>query len=123
MLLKNKVAVIHGAAGAIGSAVARAFGREGARLFLGGRTLARVEEVAREIVAGGGKAEASQVDALDGDAVEAYTSNAIARAGHIDIVFNAIGFQAIQGTPLIDLDSDDFIAPIVTGTTSQFLTS
>jgi NAD(P)-dependent dehydrogenase (short-subunit alcohol dehydrogenase family) len=77
----------------------------------------------RESVAGGGEAEASQVDARDGDAVEAYTSNAIERAEHIGIVFNAIGLQAIQGTPLLDLDSDDFIALIVTWTTSQFLTS
>jgi NAD(P)-dependent dehydrogenase (short-subunit alcohol dehydrogenase family) len=37
MMLKNKVAVIYGAGGAVGSAVARAFAREGAKLFLTGR--------------------------------------------------------------------------------------
>jgi NAD(P)-dependent dehydrogenase (short-subunit alcohol dehydrogenase family) len=41
MLLQDKVAIIYGAGGAIGSAVARAFGAEGARVFLSGRTLGR----------------------------------------------------------------------------------
>jgi NADP-dependent 3-hydroxy acid dehydrogenase YdfG len=46
MLLKDKVAVIYGAGGAIGGAVARAFASEGANLFLTGRQLAPVEAVA-----------------------------------------------------------------------------
>jgi hypothetical protein len=76
------------------------------------------------VVATGGKAEAAQVDALDGDAVETYTANTAAKAGRIDdVVFNAVGFQAVQGIPLIDLDREDFIAPIVTWTRTQFLTS
>ncbi len=62
MLLEGKNAVIYGAAGAIGSAVARTFAREGARLFLAGRTLARVKTVADEI---GSRAAAAQVDAND----------------------------------------------------------
>jgi 3-oxoacyl-[acyl-carrier protein] reductase len=123
MLLKDKVAVIHGAGGAIGSAVARTFAREGARLFLGGRHVARVEQVAEDIVANGGRAEASQVDALNGEAVEKYTASTVAKAGRIDVVFNAIGFGAVQGVSLIDLDRDDFVAPIAMWTTAQFLTS
>ena len=46
MLLKNKNAVIYGGGGAIGGAVARVFAREGARVFLAGRTLQSLEEVA-----------------------------------------------------------------------------
>ena len=65
MLLENKNAVIYGAGGAVGGAVARAFAREGARLFLVGRRRAPVEAVAREIVSAGGFAEAADVDALD----------------------------------------------------------
>jgi NADP-dependent 3-hydroxy acid dehydrogenase YdfG len=45
MLLEDKNAVIYGAGGAIGSAVGRAFAREGATVFLAGRTLTRLEEV------------------------------------------------------------------------------
>jgi NADP-dependent 3-hydroxy acid dehydrogenase YdfG len=53
-MLTNKVAVIYGAGGGIGGAVARAFAREGARLFLTGRRYTPVESVAKEIVAAGG---------------------------------------------------------------------
>ena len=46
MLLEGKNAVIYGVGGAIGGAVARAFAREGVKVFLAGRTLAKVEAVA-----------------------------------------------------------------------------
>ena len=46
MLLENKNAVIYGGGGSIGGAVARAFAREGARVFLADRTLATLDEVA-----------------------------------------------------------------------------
>jgi 3-oxoacyl-[acyl-carrier protein] reductase len=123
MLLKGKVAIIHGAGGAIGGAVARAFGREGARLFLSGRTLGPVEAVAREIAAAGGTAEAAPVDALDEDAVERRTAAVADTGGRIDVVLNAMGFAAVQGVPLIELKRDDFAAPIATWTTTQFLTA
>jgi NADP-dependent 3-hydroxy acid dehydrogenase YdfG len=65
MLLENKIAVIYGAGGAIGGAVARAFAREGARLFLTGRHLAPVEIAAKEVASAGGSAQAAEVDSLD----------------------------------------------------------
>lgn len=64
MMLKNKVAVVYGAGGAIGGAVARAFASEGAKLFVTGRLRAPVEVVAKEIVSAGGSAEAAEVDTL-----------------------------------------------------------
>jgi 3-oxoacyl-[acyl-carrier protein] reductase len=70
MLLENKNAVIYGAGGAIGSAVAHAFAREGARVFLAGRTLESFEEVAEGIRSAGGVAETAQVDAIDETAVD-----------------------------------------------------
>jgi NADP-dependent 3-hydroxy acid dehydrogenase YdfG len=70
MLLENKNAVIYGAGGAIGGATARAFAREGARVFLTGHHRAAVESVAQEISAADGVAEAAEVDALDEKAVE-----------------------------------------------------
>src|SRR4029453_15939220 len=72
MLLEHKVAVIYGAGGPIGGAVARAFAREGARVFLAGRTKAKLEDVADAIRARGGAAETAVVDALDERAVEGY---------------------------------------------------
>lgn len=123
MLLNNKIAVIYGAGGAIGGAVARTFAREGAKVFLSGRNAEPVEAVARDIVAGGGEAEVEIVDALDEDVIERYTADVAREAGRIDVIFNAIGFRVLQGVPLVDLKRDDFISPIVTWTTTQFLTS
>lgn len=123
MILKEKVAIVHGASGAIGGAVSRALARAGARLFLGGRNPASVEAVAKDIVASGGEARAAAVDALDEDQVNHHAATVASSAGHIDIVLNAIGFPVVQGVPLLDLRRDDFIAPIATWTMAQFLTA
>ncbi len=123
MLRQDKVAVVYGAGGAVGGAVARAFGAEGARVFLSGRNLAPVEAVAREIAAAGGSAEAAQVDALDEAAVDRYTDQVAEQAGGIDVSLNAIGVHAVQGTPLTELALGDFAYPINTWTSSQFLTA
>ena len=68
MLLKKKNAVIYGAGGAVGGAVARTFAREGANVFLAGRRLEPIDTVAKEIAADGGVVEIAQVDALDENA-------------------------------------------------------
>lgn len=125
MMLEDKVAVIYGAAGAIGGAVARAFAREGARLFLTGRTREPVEAVAREINAAGGSAEAAQVDALDEAAIDAHLQGVIERTGRVDISFNAIGLNepGLLGVPLVELDAERFSRPVTAYATSYFLTA
>ena len=123
MLLENKTAVIYGGAGAIGSAVARAFAREGARVFLAGRTPAKLDDVAEEIRSAGGTAETAEVDALDGRAVDAYVDAVAAQSGGLDISFNLISVNDVQGTPLAEMDIDDFVAPIDTAVRSTFLTA
>ena len=125
MLLQNKNAVIYGAGGAIGSAVARAFAREGARLFLTGRHQASVNAVAKEIVSAGGSAEAAEVNALDEQAVDRHLQSVIDKAGRIDISFNAVGIPQtrIQGVPLVELDVEQFVLPITTYARSYFLTA
>jgi NAD(P)-dependent dehydrogenase (short-subunit alcohol dehydrogenase family) len=125
MMLTNKVAVIYGAAGAIGGAVARAFAREGARVYLTGRLQAPVDAVAHDIATAGGSAVAAEVDALDEPAIEAHLQSVIDQTGRIDISFNAVGFPdaKILGVPLVDLDLDLFSLPIENYTRSYFLTS
>ena len=124
MLLENKTAVIYGAGGAIGRAVAHAFAREGARLFLAGRDVAKVEPVAGEIVAAGGVAEAPRVDALDARAVEEHLASAVARAGGLDISFNAIGAgPAPERKPLTELSQEAFAGPIAFLANANFITA
>jgi NAD(P)-dependent dehydrogenase (short-subunit alcohol dehydrogenase family) len=125
MMLKDKVAVIYGAGGAIGSAVARAFASEGANLFLTGRLQAPVEAVAKEVASAGGSAEAAQVDALDEQAVDKHLQSVIDQAGRVDISFNAVGIPdtKIVGVPLVELDLEQFSLPITAYATSYFLTA
>jgi len=121
MMLKDKVAVIYGAGGAIGGAVARAFAREGAQLFLTGRHGAPVEAVAKDIVS----AEAAEVDALDEQALDEHLQSVIEEAGRVDISFNAVGLPntRILGVPLVELDVEQFTLPLMSYTKSYFLTA
>jgi NAD(P)-dependent dehydrogenase (short-subunit alcohol dehydrogenase family) len=125
MMLEDKVAVIYGAAGAIGGAVARAFATEGADLFLTGRQRAPVEAVATDVVAAGGSADAAEVDALDEQTVDEHLQSVIHKAGRVDISFNAVGIPdtEIVGVPLVELDVEQFSLPIASYTRSYFLTA
>lgn len=126
MLLENKTAIIYGAGGAIGGAVARTFGREGAKVFLSGRTLSKVNRVAEEIRATGGAAEAFEVDALDEEAVEGHVAAVLKATGRVDVSFNAITAvpqPGTQGIPIAQLSVDAFIAPISLYMRSHFLTA
>jgi NAD(P)-dependent dehydrogenase (short-subunit alcohol dehydrogenase family) len=120
-MLTNKIAVVYGASGGIGGAVARAFAREGAKVFLTGRERVSVEAVAKEL----DTAEAAQVDALDERAIDAHLQSVVDSAGRVDISFNAIGIPNAQilGVPLADLDLKHFEEPIASYTTSYFLTA
>src|SRR5262249_59116069 len=120
MMLKDKVAVIYGAGGAIGAAVARAFASEGARLFLTGRVQAPVEAVAKAIAAAGGSVNVAKVDALDEQGIDKHLQSMIDEAGRVDISFNAIGIPDtdVVGVPLVELDVEKFSLPIASYTTS-----
>ena len=125
MILEDKVAVVYGAGGAIGGAVAGAFAREGATVFLTGRLQAPLDALATDIVAAGGSAEAAEVDALDEQAIDRHLQSVIEQVGRVDISFNAVGVSdaTILGVPLTDLDADTFARPIAAYATSYFLTA
>jgi NAD(P)-dependent dehydrogenase (short-subunit alcohol dehydrogenase family) len=125
MMLKDKVAVIYGAGGAIGGAVARAFAAEGATVFPTGRSMASVAPVAKEIAWGGGCGEAAEVDALDEKAIDQHLDSVTAKAGRVDISFNAVGLPIAKylGAPFAELDAAQFTLPIAAYTTSYFLTA
>jgi 3-oxoacyl-[acyl-carrier protein] reductase len=123
VLLENKIAVIYGGGGSIGGAVARAFAREGARVFLAGRTAAKLEAVTEQIRSAGGAAETAQVDALDEDAVDEHADAVAADAGGIDISFNLITHPYTHGVALAEMAVDDFMAPVQTAARTTFLTA
>ena len=122
MLLEGKNAVIYGGGGSIGRAVAqgvRARGRE----RVPRRPHARPSSTRSRgrIRATGGAAETAEVDALDEAAVDAH-ADAI-ETGGIDISFNVIGLNDVQGTPLAEMAVADFMAPVDTAIRSYFLTA
>jgi 3-oxoacyl-[acyl-carrier protein] reductase len=123
VLLEGKNAVVYGGGGSIGGAVARAFAREGARVFLAGRTRDRLEEVAAAIRDAGGAAETAVVDALDGAAVDAHAGAVAAEGGSLDICMNVISHGDVQGTPMVEMSVEDYLRPVATAVRTTFLTS
>jgi 3-oxoacyl-[acyl-carrier protein] reductase len=119
MLLEKKTAIVYGAAGAVGSAVARAYAREGAVVHLTGRTEPTLEEVAERIRSDGGAAHVAQLDVLDRVAVERHASAVAAANGGIDICFNATSNDDVQGAPLVEMPFDDFIRPVTKAVTAH----
>jgi len=126
LLLQDKVAVVFGAAGALGSKIASVFSHEGASVFLSGRRLDPIEKVSRQIRVANGKADAAEVDALNEGAVNSYLDRVVAQAGRIDIVYNAVGPQAIEydnTKPAIEVSYEKFPIPLNTYVVSNFLTA
>jgi NAD(P)-dependent dehydrogenase (short-subunit alcohol dehydrogenase family) len=122
-LLEDKNAVIYGGGGAIGGAVARVFAREGARVFIAGRTQSKLDAVAHDITAAGGEVETAAVDVEDQQAVEEHADAVAASAGSIDVALNAVSVMHDQGTLLADLSLAEFMRPIDGFLRASFITS
>jgi NAD(P)-dependent dehydrogenase (short-subunit alcohol dehydrogenase family) len=123
MNLKNKNAVIYGVGDSLGGAVARALAAAGATVFLTARRRANAAKVAEAITAAGGRAEADEVDALDEVAVRGHADHVASKAGTLDVSFNLIGIDDLQGVPLVQMSLADFVRPVEIAMRSQFLTA
>ena len=125
-MLEGKCAVVFGAGGSIGAAVAREFAAEGARVFLAGRTKASLEAVAKQITTAGGGAQTTVVDALDDAAVNRYLDDVARQAGKIDILVDLTGPLASEygnGKVAVELPVDEFMASLTTIVKSHFITA
>ncbi|SDJ98055.1 NADP-dependent 3-hydroxy acid dehydrogenase YdfG [Actinopolyspora mzabensis] len=122
-MLQKKNAVIYGAGGAIGSAVAKAFAAAGATVHLAGRTQESLRAVVDEIESAGGSAQETTLDAMDEAAVAEHAQNIMADAGSLDISINLITRGEVQGTPMIDMKTEDITAPISNAVTTNYVTA
>ncbi len=122
-MLEGANAVIYGGGGAIGGAVARKFAERGARIFVAGRDPRPIDAVVEQITRAGGRAEAARVDALDERSVHEHIGAVVEAAGSVDITLNAIGVDHLQGVPLVDMAAADYLLPITTYATTNFLTA
>jgi 3-oxoacyl-[acyl-carrier protein] reductase len=125
-LLTDRRAVLFGAGGGVGTAVAKEFAAQGAAVFLSGRRLAAVEQVAAEVQEDGGIAHAAEVDALDEPEVNAYLNRIVEEAGSIDVLLNVTGPQPKDygnATSTMELPIEQFLLPLNTLVASQFITA
>ena len=121
--LEGKHAVIYGAAGSVGSAVAAAFATEGARLSLAGRTEGTLAALGESLRAAGAEVGWDVVDTLDADAVEAHASAIEEARGPLDVSFNLTGTHVLVGTAYDDIAPGEFATAVATSAQSVFATS
>ena len=125
-ILNGKHALVFGAGGSVGAAVAKEFAAEGAEVFLSGRTTSTVETAAAQINANGGKAHAAQIDTTDDAPVNQFIDGIVKQAGKIDIILDAAGPLAKEygnGMLAVDLPVDQFMVPLETMVRSRFITA
>jgi NAD(P)-dependent dehydrogenase (short-subunit alcohol dehydrogenase family) len=89
MLLKDKVAIVSGVGPGLGSEIARAFAREGAKVVLGARTASFLDEVASEVTAMGGEALAVPTDVTKPEQCDAIVAGAVEAFGRVDCLVNS----------------------------------
>ncbi len=123
MLLENRNAVIYGAGGSLGGAIAKAMAASDAKVFLTGRNLSSVQEVTDEILKSGGKIEVDKGDAMDEKEINDHLESVVQKASKVDISFNAIGIDVIMNIPLVDISAGDFVGPITRTMQTRFLTA
>ena len=126
LLLQDKRAVVFGAGGSIGAAVAKEFAAEGAEVFLSGRTKPSVEAVTKQIGAAGGRAHAAEIDTLDDASVNDYLDGIAKRTGRIDIILDAAGPLANEygnGKNAVNLSVEEFMVPLIKMVRSRFITA
>ena len=123
MLLQDKNAVIYGAGGSLGAAVASALAAAGVHVFLTGHHIDSVRKTANRIESAGGKVSIHQVDARNEKSVNDHIHQVIHTVGSVDISFNAIGWQDTQDIPLTEMSLGDFLRPITIAMETQFITA
>jgi NAD(P)-dependent dehydrogenase (short-subunit alcohol dehydrogenase family) len=89
--LSGRVAVVTGATGVLGGAMAKGLAGAGARVGVLGRRKERTEEIASEVEKGGGEALALRADVLKREQLEAARDVVLERWGRVDVLVNAAG--------------------------------
>jgi len=117
--LAGKVSFVTGASRGIGRAIARALAAEGATVVVAARDRARVAEVAAEIAAGGGKAQAVALDVADRASVEAAFDEVLKAHGRIDHLVNNAGIT--RDNLVLRMKDEDWQQVLATNLTGVFL--
>src|ERR1700739_1707587 len=125
-MLQGKNAVVFGAGGTIGAAIAKEFAAEGARVFLAGRTKSNLESVAAQITESGGAAQTELVDTLDDRGINEYVEGIVRQTTKIDILLDLAGPLAREygnTKNAVELPVEEFMVPLQTMVRSRFITA
>ena len=106
MGLKDKVAWVTGATGAIGREIALAFAREGAKIAISARSGSALGKLADEIEQVGSVALAISVDVTDAVGVGNAAEQIVAQMGQIDVLATTVAVPAFG--PFLEIDGDVF---------------
>lgn len=101
LYFEDKVAVVTGAGGVICSTVSKSLAKEGMTVILVGRTMAKLEKVASEIKAEGGKCTCYECNVQDQKSVNEMADNIIAEYGKVDYLVNGAGGNNALAVPNI----------------------
>jgi 3-oxoacyl-[acyl-carrier protein] reductase len=119
MKLEGRVALVTGASQGIGQACALALARQGASVALAARNQEKLEEVARQIAAAGGKAAVFAMDVAEDEQIKSGVKSALAHFGKIDILVNNAGITRDQ--LVMRMKRADWDAALNTNLTSAYL--
>jgi 3-oxoacyl-[acyl-carrier protein] reductase len=121
MKLEGRIALVTGASQGIGQACAFALARQGASVALAARNQQKLEEVAGQIAAGGGKAAVFAMDVSEEEQIRSGTKAALAHFGKIDILVNNAGITRDQ--LVMRMKRADWDAVLNTNLTSAYLST
>ena len=102
--IQDKIVLITGASSGIGEATARLLAARGATVVLGARRVDRLQALAAEIQAAGGKASVHALDVTSREGVQAFAGQALAEHGRIDVLVNNAGVMPLSPLAALKLD-------------------
>jgi len=119
MRLKDKVAIVTGGAAGIGRGMVEAFAREGARVAIADRDIAKARETAEHVRGTGGDAAAFEVDVSNSASVARMAEGVVARFGGVDVLVNNAGIRYVK--PFLELSEEEWRRTLDVNLTGQFL--
>jgi 3-hydroxybutyrate dehydrogenase len=119
--MKDKVAIVTGAASGIGLEIARAYAREGAKIAIADLKLDAAEAAAKEIKSAGGQAIAVAMDVTNEAQVDAGVEATVKTLGGVDVLVSNAGIQIIS--PVQDLSLSDWRKMLAIHLDGAFLTT